>query len=132
MPTNLYGPNDDFDLETSHVLQAMLRKFHLAKLAAQGDWEGIRRDAERFGAIPEDIRIALKGEGACSRSPVVRLWGSGAPRREFLHVEDMAAACVFVMQLSDEAYAAGCRQPDGTQVSHLNVGCGEDASIREL
>jgi GDP-L-fucose synthase len=132
MPTNLYGPNDDFDLETSHVLPAMLRKFHLAKLAAQGDGEGIRRDAERFGAIPEDIRSALKGESDCSGSPAVRLWGSGAPRREFLHVEDMAAACVFVMQLSDEAYASGCRQPDGTQVSHLNIGCGEDASIREL
>ena len=61
MPTNLYGPNDDFDLETSHVLPAMLRKFHLAKLAVQGDWEGIRRDAERFGAIPEDIRSRLEG-----------------------------------------------------------------------
>ena len=75
---------------------------------------------------------ALKGEGDGSGSPAVRLWGSGAPRREFLHVEDMAAACVFVMQLSDEAYASGCRQPDGTQVSHLNIGWGEDASIREL
>ena len=132
MPTNLYGHNDDFDLETSHVLPGMLRKFHLAKLAAQGDWEAIRCDEKRVGPIPKDIRSALKGEGDASRSPVVRLWGTGAPRREFLHVDDMAAACVFVMQLSEEAYAAACRQPDGAQVSHLNIGCGEVASIREL
>ena len=96
MPTNLYGPNDSFDLENSHVLPAMLRKFHLAKLAGQGDWEGIRRDEERFGPIPQDVREALPG---------VRLWGTGVSRREFLHVDDMAAACVFVMQLSDKQYA---------------------------
>jgi GDP-L-fucose synthase len=132
MPTNLYGANDNFDLETSHVLPAMLRKFHLAKLAEQGDWDAIQRDEARFGRISDDIRSALRGKGATSCTPSVRLWGSGAPRREFLHVEDMAAACVFVMQLSDEAYATACRQPDGTQVSHLNIGCGVDISIREL
>ena len=120
MPTNLYGPNDNFDLENSHVLPAMLRKFHLAKLAEQGDWEGIRRDEERFGHIPKDVREALPG---------VRLWGTGAPRREFLHVDDMAAASVFVMQLSDGPYAHACA---GAGVSHLNVGCGKDHTIREL
>lgn len=120
MPTNLYGPNDTFDLKNSHVLPAMLRKFHLAKLAGQGDREGIRRDEERFGPIPADLREAFPG---------VRLWGSGAPRREFLHVDDMAAACVFVMQLSDEQYAHACAEGG---VSHLNVGCGKDHTIREL
>lgn len=120
MPTNLYGPNDNFDLENSHVLPAMLRKFHLAKLAGQGDWEGIRRDEERFGPIPKDVREAL---------PRVRLWGTGVSRREFLHVDDMAAACVFVMQLSDEQYAQAC---GGGEISHLNVGCGRDKTIREL
>jgi GDP-L-fucose synthase len=120
MPTNLYGPNDSFDLENSHVLPAMLRKFHLAKLAGQGDWAGIRRDEERLGPIPKDVREALPG---------VRLWGAGVARREFLHVDDMAAACVFVMRLSDEQYTHACA--DG-QVSHLNVGCGKDNSIREL
>lgn len=119
MPTNLYGPGDNFDLENSHVLPAMIRKFHLAKLAGQGDWEGIRHDEERFGPIPDEVRRAL---------PAVRLWGTGAPRREFLHVDDMAAACVFVMQLSDAQYAAAC----GGSVSHLNVGCGGDHTIREL
>jgi len=120
MPTNLYGPGDNFDLENSHVLPTMLRKFHLAKLAAASDWEATRRDEERFGAIPPDVRAAL---------PRVVLWGSGSPRREFLHVDDMAAACVFVMQLDDERYAAACAA--GT-VSHLNVGCGRDHTIREL
>jgi len=120
MPTNLYGPNDSFDLENSHVLPAMLRKFHLAKLAVQGDAEKIRRDETRFGPIPDDVRAAW---------PSVRLWGTGRPRREFLHVDDMAAANVFVMQLTDEEYARACA---GGQVSHLNVGCGQDHTIREL
>jgi GDP-L-fucose synthase len=120
MPTNLYGPHDSFDLENSHVLPAMLRKFHLAKLAVRGDREGLRRDEERFGPIPAEVRASLPG---------VRLWGTGSPRREFLHVDDMAAACLFVMQLDDERYAAACA--DGA-VSHLNVGCGRDHTIREL
>jgi GDP-L-fucose synthase len=120
MPTNLYGPNDTFDLKNSHVLPAMLRKFHLAKLAGQGDWEAIRRDEALFGPIPADLRQAFPGVG---------LWGSGSPRREFLHVDDMAAACVFVMQLSDERYGQACAQG---AVSHLNVGCGRDHTIREL
>lgn len=120
MPTNLYGPGDTFDLENSHVLPAMMRKFHLAKLAAAGNHAAVRRDEERFGAIPPDVRAAL---------PRVALWGSGAPRREFLHVDDMATACVFVMQLADERYAAACAEG---AVSHLNVGCGRDHTIREL
>jgi GDP-L-fucose synthase len=120
MPTNLYGSNDSFDLENSHVLPAMLRKFHLAKLAGQGDEEAIRRDEARFGPVPEDVRAAW---------PSVRLWGTGSPRREFLHVDDMAAACLFVMQLSDDEYARAC---SGGAVSHLNVGCGQDHTVREL
>jgi GDP-L-fucose synthase len=120
MPTNLYGPGDNFDLENSHVLPAMIRKFHLAKLAGQGNWDGIRHDEERFGPIPEEVRQAL---------PTVRLWGTGTPRREFLHVDDMADACAFVMQLSDEQCEGAC---GGETVSHLNVGCGEDRTIREM
>ncbi len=86
MPTNLYGPNDNFDLESSHVLPAMIRKFHDAKV-----------------------------EG---REEVV-IWGSGSPRREFLHVDDLADACLFLI-----------RRFDGE--SHINVGTGEDLMIREL
>ncbi len=86
MPTNLYGPNDNFDLTSSHVLPALIRKFHDAKLAGESD---------------------------------VTVWGSGRPRREFLHVDDLASACVFLMQNYDA-------EP------HINVGTGEDLSIREL
>lgn len=123
MPTNLYGPNDNFDLENSHVLPAMLRKFHLTKLARAGDPEGIRRDEQRFGPIPEDVRAGLrKGPGAR-----VQLWGTGSARREFLHVDDMAAACLFVMQLPNEAYAAAC-----APCAHINIGSSRDNTIREL
>jgi GDP-L-fucose synthase len=86
MPTNLYGPHDNFDLASSHVLPALIRKFHDAKVA------GERR---------------------------VVIWGSGTPRREFLHVDDLADACLFLMRRYDEA-------------DHVNVGVGEDLSIREL
>jgi GDP-L-fucose synthase len=123
MPTNLFGPNDNFDLETSHVLPAMLRKFHLTRLARAGDSEGIRRNEQRFGPLPEDARREL-GKGAAAR---VHLWGTGSARREFLHVDDMAAACLFVMQLPTETYTAAC-----APCAHINIGCGQDGTIREL
>ncbi len=66
MPTNLYGPNDRYDLENSHVLPALIRKFHLAKLATQADWEGIRWDEARYGKIPEDVMLGLRDpHGIC-------------------------------------------------------------------
>lgn len=86
MPTNLYGPNDNFDLETSHVLPALIRRFHEAKI---------------------------------NNYPRVTLWGTGSPKREFLHVEDLANACVFLMKNYSEE-------------SHINVGTGVDLTIREL
>ena len=95
MPTNLYGPDDNFNAETSHVLPAMISKFHKAKLAEE---------------------------------PHVVLWGSGKPRREFLHVDDMAAASVFVMQLPIATYQAHTNSLQ----SHLNVGFGSDITIFEL
>ena len=117
MPTNLYGPNDNFDLESSHVLPAMIRKFHLAKLAYSGDWQGIQRDQTLFGPISLDMEEGLKKlsgtQGGDSRQPpAVRLWGSGRPRREFLHVDDLAAACLFLFSLEDDAYAAACAGSD--------------------
>ncbi len=110
MPTNLYGPKDNFDLETSHVLPALIRKFHLAKLVAAGDWETIKKDEETFGPVPLDVKESL---------PNVSLWGSGTPRREFLHVDDLADACVFLMQ-----------NYEGSKF--VNIGVGSDITIGEL
>jgi GDP-L-fucose synthase len=147
MPTNLYGPNDNFDLETSHVLPAMIRKFHLAKLAVQDDWQGIRNDEAHFGRIPDDIRASLTAlsqsppDDSSLPPPAVRLWGSGMARREFLHVDDLAAACIFLLDLSDEQYEAATtadqtslqmEAQDATNVSHINIGSGSDSMIREL
>jgi GDP-L-fucose synthase len=95
MPTNLYGPGDNYHAQNSHVIPALLRRFHEAKMAA---------------------------------APEVAVWGSGTPRREFLYVDDMAAASVHVMGLEREVYARHT-QP---MLSHINVGCGSDVSIAEL
>jgi len=95
MPTNLYGPGDDYDLQASHVLPALIRKFHEAKL---------RNDRS------------------------VTVWGTGAPRREFLHADDMAQACIHLIERSAEVRARlGAQRPP-----LVNVGCGEDLTIREL
>ncbi len=123
MPTNLYGPNDNYDLENSHVLPALIRKFHLAKLAMEKNWSAIAADEKRYGPIPPDIRTALQAE-----PPQVVLWGTGAPRREFLHVDDMAEACIFVMGLSDAVYA----QHTDPMCSHINLGTGRDETIADL
>ncbi len=154
MPTNLYGPHDNFDLEDSHVLPALLRKFHLAKLASDGNWELIQKDQALFGPISADFLKGLKSASGDRRpdlqQPIaVRLWGSGQPKREFLHVDDLAEACLFVFNLSDDVYAAACehagRLPDEeppslsnaglkdqNRVSHINVGSGKDIRIAQL
>ena len=154
MPTNLYGPHDNFDLEDSHVLPALLRKFHLAKLASDGNWELIQKDQALFGPISADFLKGLKSVSGKRRPDLqqpsaVRLWGSGQPKREFLHVDDLAEACLFVFNLSDDVYAAACehagRLPDEepsplsnaglknqNRVSHINVGSGKDIRIAQL
>lgn len=124
MPTNLYGVNDNFDLETSHVLPAMIRKFHLARLSAEKNREGIEKDEALYGPIPDDIRAAMGlGTGA---EPVVRLWGTGSPKREFLHVDDLADACLFVMNHDSIDRVLP------PQAFLLNIGTGEDLTIRDL
>jgi len=137
MPTNLYGPNDNFDLETSHVLPAMIRKFHLAKLAEQGDWEGIKKDEQKYGTIPEEIKLSiglktspsnLKTTTSSSR-PFVLLWGSGNPKREFLHVDDLANACIFLTKMDEKAFD---RFFDDTHTPLINIGCGKDQTVREI
>jgi len=105
MPTNLYGPNDNFDLETSHVLPALIRKMHEAKVVSQPP--------------------------ALSPQPSVIVWGTGIPRREFLYVDDLADACVFLMNLSDAAFNS-VLSPQSSVPPLINIGCGEDLTIREL
>ncbi|CAI1766296.1 GDP-L-fucose synthase [Serratia fonticola] len=95
MPTNLYGPNDNFHRENSHVIPALLRRFH---------------------------------EAVVNKEPNVVVWGSGTPMREFLHVDDMASACIHVMNLDKDIYES-CTQP---MLSHINVGTGLDCTIKEL
>ena len=126
MPNNLYGPHDNFNLETSHVLPAMIRKFHLAKLAAAGDWEGIQKDESAYGPIPADIKTSIGLDpitnlpiNQSTNEPSVILWGTGSPRREFLHVDDLADACLFLMNHYDES------EP-------INIGWGTDQTVREL
>lgn len=97
MPTNLYGPNDNFDLQSSHVLPALIRKFHEAKE---------------------------------SKASAVTVWGSGSPLREFLHVDDLAEACLFLMNLPEEKYQPLLDDPNAPAL--VNVGSGEEISIRDL
>jgi len=144
MPTNLYGPNDNFNLETSHVLPALIRKFHLTKVAAQGDWQQIKKDESIYGTIPSDIIANLisiskaHGHGSSVPSayslvpsliPKVTLWGTGTPRREFLHADDHADACLFLMNLEEKVLRL-------LLIAHrsliINIGCGKDQTIREL
>ncbi|MFW6374082.1 MAG: GDP-L-fucose synthase family protein [Thermodesulfobacteriota bacterium] len=123
MPTNLYGPEDNYDLLNSHVLPAMIRKFHLAKLARKKDWDAIEADAAAHGPIPPELREIL-----ASADPAVVLWGTGAPRREFLHVDDLAAACRFIMNLPASEY----RTHTEPMQSHINIGVGRDVTIAHL
>lgn len=128
MPTNLYGPGDNYHLENSHVIPAMLRKYHLAKLAMAGSIAAIQADEERYGIIPADICRAIGYSRENSSldpgvTPKVILWGSGTPKREFLHVDDMAAACLHVLQLDQACF-------DGDNPSFVNVGTGRDITIR--
>jgi len=137
MPTNLYGPYDNFDLETSHVLAAIIRKFHLAKLAYKEDWEGIRNDEQTYGWIPDDVKESI-GIGTYSQGnqtdhththPRVLLWGSGNPRREFLYVDDLADACVFLNSLKDIELREFI---DSDQAPLLNIGYGIDHTVKEI
>jgi len=133
MPTNQYGPNDNFNLETSHVLPALIRKIHLAKCLENSDWDSIRKDLNKNpveninGQSPKDeILKILEKYGIKkvqpSASTIVELWGSGSPYREFLYVSDTAEACVFLMQNYD-AKDIG---------EFVNIGAGKDIQIKEL
>ena len=149
MPTNLYGPNDNYNLETSHVLPALIRKMHLGKCLENNDWGAMREDLkkrpiegvnENFSET-EILQILSKygiqlvkskrNPAPGNKHPVtIALWGSGYPYREFLYVDDMAAACVFVMENVD----FNDLKPDKGPVlnTHINIGTGRDLTIKQL
>jgi GDP-L-fucose synthase len=155
MPTNLYGPNDNYNLETSHVLPAIIRKMHLARCLETNDWQAIRKDLDRRpientnGNSTEDqilgilskygiSLITTKNSGSTDTARDSRttsqvtltLWGTGRIYREFMHVEDMAAACVKIMEDVDISDLAGQGTPVFT--SFLNIGTGRDQTILEI
>lgn len=126
MPTNLYGKNDNFNLETSHVLPALLRKIYLAKLLSEDNIQEVLKDLNM-----QDINQAKKYlESFGVYKDKVEIWGSGKARREFLYNEDMADACVFIMEnINFKDLISDKREIRNT---HINIGTGEDISIKEL
>ncbi|RAJ16991.1 GDP-L-fucose synthase family protein [Olleya aquimaris] len=126
MPTNLYGPNDNFDLEKSHVLPALIRKIHLAKLFQDDDIEGIKNNL-KVDTI-EEVQSILNTHGITNSS--VEIWGSGQPMREFLWSEDMAESCVFVM--NNVNFEACVLNTNEVRNTHINIGTGSDVSIKTL
>ena len=154
MPTNLYGPNDNFDLEKSHVLPALIRKMHLGKALENDDWDNLRKDLDKLpiegidgnGSETEILEVLSKygitttqnppatpagGKPKTPNTVSVEIWGSGKPMREFLWSEDMADACVFLMENRDfsDTYASDQKEIRNT---HINIGTGKDVSIKEL
>ena len=143
MPTNLYGPNDNYDLEKSHVLPALIRKMHLGKCLEDGNWEAVRADLDKNpveginGQSSENEIVEVlakygisydgKKQPGSPGSVIVSLWGTGKVYREFLHVDDMADACVHIMK----GVGAGKLYDEFSQ-THINIGTGEDITIREL
>lgn len=181
MPTNLYGPNDNYNLETSHVLPAMIRKMHLGKCLENNDWDGILKDLGKYpiegvsdnSGKDEILTILMKYGVQATTHPAPRtshpapstshpaprtphpatitLWGTGSPYREFLHVDDVADACVFLMNkvdFKDLISSPSALRPEPSALSsspsaprplppaikntHINVGTGKDLTIKEL
>jgi GDP-L-fucose synthase len=153
MPTNLYGSNDNYDLEKSHVLPAIIRKMHLAKCLIEDNWNAIREDfnkrpVEGVDGAATQIEIGEKMEKYgifrhdSAETPVtVKLWGTGAPRREFLNSDDMADACVYVMESVDfkdlvkDKFADKITSRESSieiRNTHINIGTGKDLTIKDL
>jgi len=156
MPTNLYGPNDNFDLEKSHVLPAMVRKMHLGKCLEENNWKALGEDLNKRpiegvsgSNNPDEILAILSKYGirqnllpepteGSSPEPVegvsVEIWGTGSPMREFLWSEEMADACVFLMENIDFKDAIQNNSSSNGEIrnTHINIGTGKEISIRDL
>jgi GDP-L-fucose synthase len=152
MPTNLYGFGDNYDLEKSHVLPALLRKFHLGKCLEEGNWASIQKDLDRYPiekinrnadekiilALLEKYGIKVVENGKSGQKQVtVTVWGSGTPLREFMNSQDMAEACVFVMENINVKDITGIHKSDTSDPDYhpphfINIGTGEEISIKDL
>lgn len=164
MPTNLYGPNDNFDLEKSHVLPAMIRKIHLGKCLEENNWDAIRKDLNKrpiegiSGKNTEEeiLNILSKYGLTISSSPSpsvsqslplsfakVEIWGTGSPLREFLWSEEMADACIYIMENVDfkdiinsssisQSLPLSISQSQETRNTHINIGTGKEITIKAL
>ncbi|WP_313956951.1 GDP-L-fucose synthase family protein [Aliarcobacter cryaerophilus] len=139
MPTNLYGPNDNFDLEKSHVLPALIRKIHLAKLLNERKYDEVIKDLNL--STIEEATSYLAKFGVDENK--VEIWGTGNPRREFLYSEDMADACVFLLEnrnfsdviayeVKQSTYTPNSVKIQEIRNTHINIGTGIDISIKEL
>ncbi|HLN53779.1 MAG TPA: GDP-L-fucose synthase [Lentimicrobium sp.] len=144
MPTNLYGPNDNFHLQNSHVLPGLIRKMHLSKLLLAGDFDALRKD---LGYIlsdkndefknDRDIITLLEKNGISAENEsgkvnvVLKIWGSGSPQREFLWSDDMADACVYIMENLDFKNLTSDSIKE-VRNSHINIGSGKEITIRDL
>jgi len=142
MPTNMYGPGDNYNLETSHVLPALIRKFHLGKCLEAQDWDSIRSDLDKrpiegingqHGEKEILKSLAKYGIVADNDTISISLWGSGDPMREFLHSDELADACVFLMNETDFDHLVQINKvKDEIRNTHINIGTGVDQTIREL
>jgi GDP-L-fucose synthase len=144
MPTNLYGPNDNFDLEKSHVLPAIIRKTHLAKCLMENNWDAIRADFTKYpvesvnGEAAQEAIVAKLTKYGINKTPTtteVEIWGTGKPMREFLWSEDMAKACVYAIEHIDFEDVKKLSIPTASSEirnCHINIGTGKEISIKDL
>ncbi|WP_167607532.1 GDP-L-fucose synthase family protein [Maribellus sediminis] len=147
MPTNLYGPNDNFDLEKSHVLPALIRKIHLGKCLEENNWEAVRKDLNQRpveginGAASEKEILDVLAKynvfpPSGGQKGAIEVWGSGTPLREFLWSEEMADACVYLMENTDFKDVSSVPSTPGhmpeTRNTHINIGTGKEISIKAL
>jgi len=141
MPTNLYGPNDNFNLETSHVLPAMIRKIHLGKCLDTSDWDTIKKDLDMrpiegiSGKSSEKEMIEVLGRYGVKRENgkiQVELWGTGKPMREFLWSDEMGDATVFVMESVNFLDLTDVIKGKEIRNTHINIGTGVEISIRDV
>lgn len=136
MPTNLYGPNDNFDLERSHVLPALIRKMHIGKCLSENNWDAIKADLDKrpiegiSGSASQEEILSVLGKYGLKPDVSVEIWGTGKPMREFLWSEEMADACVYVMEKVD--FKDVIPVSGEVKNTHINIGTGEELSIAEL